>query len=135
MRIALSMLAGIALSGALFGLMLAGATGTPEHSYAKYDATGTYVCAQCGRQLFESSAKFASTTRWPSFRAAVDAAVATRPDHSYGLDRTEVVCAQCGLHLGHVFPDGRLTGDTSPDAGTRFCILSSSLAFRPAPAD
>lgn len=130
MRVVLSIGAGLVVSCALFGLILGQSAVRPATSYAKHHAHGTYVCSRCGEELFASEAKFDSTTRWPSFRSAVASAVTMRPDNSYGMRRVEVLCARCGAHLGHVFPDGRLTGDTAPDADMRYCILSESLDFR-----
>lgn len=100
-----------------------------ERSFAKHFEAGVYVCATCRQPLFESRAKFASTTRWPSFRAAVESSVAEREDRSEGLERTEILCRQCNAHLGHVFKDGERTGDEHPDAGLRYCVLSSALEF------
>lgn len=89
--------------------------------------TGTYVCRYCGLPLFRSSAKFDSGTGWPSFFAPYDTAhVRELRDTSYGMVRTEIVCARCGSHLGHVFPDG------PPPTGERHCLNSVSLAFVPA---
>jgi peptide-methionine (R)-S-oxide reductase len=67
---------------------------------------GTFVCAACGQPLFSSAAKYASGTGWPSFWAPLEGAVGTSIDHSFFMIRTEVHCARCGGHLGHVFPDG-----------------------------
>lgn len=69
-------------------------------------ADGTYLCKACGNPLFASGAKFDSGTGWPSFDQAIPGAVEERIDNTHGMHRTEVVCARCGSHLGHVFPDG-----------------------------
>jgi peptide-methionine (R)-S-oxide reductase len=85
---------------------------------------GVYCCRLCGLPLFRSSAKFDSGTGWPSFFATFDDAhVRTIRDTSYGMIRTEIVCARCGSHLGHVFPDG------PPPTGARHCLNSVSLSF------
>ena len=85
---------------------------------------GVYTCRLCGLPLFRSSHKFDSGTGWPSFFATYDDAhVRTIRDTSYGMVRTEIVCARCGSHLGHVFPDG------PPPTGARHCLNSVSLSF------
>jgi peptide-methionine (R)-S-oxide reductase len=86
---------------------------------------GTFVCAGCGNQLFESDTKFESGTGWPSFWAPLEQAVDTTVDNSYGMERTEVHCAQCGGHLGHVFPDG------PKPTGLRYCMNGAALQFDP----
>lgn len=87
---------------------------------------GTFACAACGHQLFSADTKFESCSGWPSFFAALDGAVATTEDKSHLMIRTEVHCANCGGHLGHVFPDG------PRPTGQRFCINGVSLRFSPA---
>ncbi len=87
---------------------------------------GVYSCRFCGLPLYRSSTKFDSGTGWPSFFAPYDAShVRTVRDTSYGMVRDEIVCARCGGHLGHVFPDG------PPPSGERHCLNSVSLGFTP----
>jgi peptide-methionine (R)-S-oxide reductase len=93
-------------------------------SYVFEKRDGTYRCAACGSALFSSDAKFDSASGWPSFTEPADRAnVELREDSSHGLLRTEVRCASCGGHLGHVFADG------PGESGERFCINSCSLAL------
>jgi peptide-methionine (R)-S-oxide reductase len=87
---------------------------------------GTYVCAACGLPLFDSETKFESGTGWPSYYQPIEpAAVGETVDRAYGMKRTEVHCARCGGHLGHVFEDG------PRPTGLRYCINSASLDFQP----
>jgi peptide-methionine (R)-S-oxide reductase len=87
---------------------------------------GTYVCAACCNPLFKSGEKFESGTGWPSFTKPIsDEALTEKRDTSYGMIRTEVLCARCDSHLGHVFPDG------PPPTGLRYCINSVSMKHIP----
>ena len=85
---------------------------------------GVYTCKVCGNQLFRSGAKFDSGTGWPSFDEAIPDAVVLREDKSYGMSRTEVTCARCGSHLGHLFDDG------PTETGKRYCLNSVCLELQ-----
>jgi peptide-methionine (R)-S-oxide reductase len=87
---------------------------------------GVFVCAACGLSLYSSEAKYESGTGWPSFHEPVEEGhVATAPDNTLFMRRTEVLCARCGGHLGHVFEDG------PPPTGLRYCMNGLALAFEP----
>ena len=86
---------------------------------------GAFRCAGCGALLFDSSTKYDSGSGWPSFYAPRDGAVGTSTDGSHGMTRTEVHCAKCQGHLGHVFPDG------PEPTGLRYCMNGGALKFEP----
>ena len=92
--------------------------------YDQHFEKGKYVCAGCGAQLFSSDSKFDAHCGWPSFDDAIPGSVEFHDDTSLGIKRTEVTCAHCGGHLGHVFSDG-----PPETTGKRFCINSVSLDF------
>ena len=89
----------------------------------KEHRTGMYQCAACGQTLFASDTKFDSGTGWPSFDKAIPGSVKLVDDSSHGMKRAEVVCSNCGSHLGHLFDDG------PTETGQRFCMNSVSLEF------
>ena len=86
---------------------------------------GAYTCRLCGLPLFKAGNKFESGTGWPSFTSPIEGAVDTTTDRTFGMTRTEVHCASCGGHLGHVFPDG------PRPTGQRFCMNGAALGFDP----
>ncbi|HTP81729.1 MAG TPA: peptide-methionine (R)-S-oxide reductase MsrB [Alphaproteobacteria bacterium] len=91
----------------------------------KEKRAGIFACAGCGQKLFDSETKFNSGTGWPSFFQPLDHAVGTTTDRSFFMTRTEVHCARCGGHLGHVFEDG------PEPTGLRYCMNGVSLKFEP----
>jgi peptide-methionine (R)-S-oxide reductase len=87
---------------------------------------GQFVCAGCGQALFDAATKYESGTGWPSFYAPIEGAVGTQVDRALFMVRTEVHCAKCGGHLGHVFPDG------PPPTGLRYCMNGAAMTFESA---
>ncbi|MDN5925966.1 MAG: peptide-methionine (R)-S-oxide reductase MsrB [Hyphomicrobiales bacterium] len=87
---------------------------------------GAFTCAGCGQKLFASTLKFESGTGWPSFNDPIEGSVETSTDRSWGMTRTEVHCANCGSHLGHIFEDG------PPPTGLRYCVNGVALDFHAA---
>lgn len=106
-----------------YSVLRKGGTEAPfSGEYAHTDAKGMFACKACGNQLFSSDAKFDSGSGWPSFDDALPGSIETKTDTSHGMVRTEVVCAKCGSHLGHLFDDG-----PSETTGKRYCINSVCL--------
>ena len=93
--------------------------------YTDTKTEGVYSCKACNAELFRSTEKFDSHCGWPSFDACEPGTIIERPDHSLGRVRTEILCANCGGHLGHVFEDG------PTDTGLRYCVNSLSIDFTP----
>lgn len=91
--------------------------------YNLHSEKGKYYCAACNALLFESEAKFDSGCGWPAFDKAVEGSIEYIKDTSYGMHRTEILCANCGSHLGHVFNDG------PTETGQRYCVNSLSMEF------
>ena len=104
-----------------------------QNEYWNHHEGGMYDCKVCGAHLFDSSRKYDSGTGWPSFDEALPGAVKYEKDISLGTERTEIVCANCGAHLGHVFDDGPKgpIDNGRIGSGKRFCTNSASLSFKP----
>lgn len=92
--------------------------------YVNHKQDGAYVCAACDNNIFDSDTKYDSNCGWPSFYDAKPRSVVLSPDNSHGMIRTEVTCAKCGGHLGHIFPDG------PKPTGQRYCINSLAIDFK-----
>ena len=115
------------LTPAQFNILRQNGTERPGSSaLLKESRNGTFVCAADGHPLFASSTKYDSRTGWPSFWRPLPGGVGTRTDWEVGYPRTEVHCARCGGHLGHVFDDG------PQPTGTRYCMNGDEMLFRPA---
>lgn len=95
-----------------------------DSGYTKHFEKGTYHCRACDLQLFESDSKYESHCGWPSFDDAIDGTIIFTPDNSHGMIRTEITCARCEGHLGHIFDDG-----PKETTGKRFCVNTSSIKF------
>jgi peptide-methionine (R)-S-oxide reductase len=112
------------LSAAQYDVLRNAGTETPYTSPLNDEhRNGTFRCAGCNSDLFASSTKFDSGTGWPSFWKPLDGAVIERPDNSLGVTRTEILCAHCGGHLGHVFDDG------PAPTGLRYCMNGVAMTF------
>ncbi len=98
--------------------------GTGKYTYHFED--GIYRCAACGAPLFKSGNKYESDCGWPSFDNAIEGAIIFQPDYSHNMVRTEIICANCGGHLGHIFDDG-----PRETTGKRYCVNSTSIEFEP----
>lgn len=104
--------------------------GTEAPHSGKYNLhfqNGAYHCAACEAELFEGNQKFESSCGWPSFDDAIEGSIEYVQDRSFGMVRTEILCANCGSHLGHVFDDG------PGESGTRYCVNSASIEFESEP--
>ena len=95
-----------------------------DHGYTNTFEKGTYFCAACNAQLFESGTKYESHCGWPSFDDAIKGAVNYKDDNTLGMIRTEITCAKCGGHLGHIFDDG-----PKETTGKRYCVNTTSIKF------
>ena len=115
------------LSDEQFYILRKGGTERPYSSpLNKEKRDGTFVCAADGNRLFSSKTKFESGTGWPSFYRPIEGGIVTRTDRTLGMSRTEVLCADCGGHLGHVFKDG------PKPTGLRYCMNGDAMSFTPA---
>jgi len=119
------------LTSEQFSVLRCSATEAPfTGKYWNNHAKGIYLCAGCGAPLFTSEAKFDSGSGWPSYFQPINgAAIREKVDSSHGMTRTEILCAKCGGHLGHVFRDG------PAPTGLRYCVNSAALDFKPATKD
>jgi peptide-methionine (R)-S-oxide reductase len=95
-----------------------------DYGYTNHFEKGTYVCAACGAQLFESNSKYQSDCGWPSFDDAIPGTIDLKRDLSLGMIRTEITCTKCDGHLGHIFDDG-----PKETTGKRYCVNTSSITF------
>ncbi len=95
-----------------------------DGGYTKHFEKGTYHCRACDLQLFESGSKYESHCGWPSFDDAIDGTIIFTPDYTHGMIRTEITCARCDGHLGHIFDDG-----PRETTGKRYCVNTSSIKF------
>lgn len=107
-----------------FVLREKGTDAAGDYGYTKHFEKGTYFCAACDAQLFESGSKYESHCGWPSFDDAIKGAVDFTADTSHGMVRTEITCTNCGGHLGHIFDDG-----PKETTGKRYCVNTSSISF------
>jgi peptide-methionine (R)-S-oxide reductase len=95
-----------------------------DYGYTNTFDKGSYFCAACNAQLFESGTKYESHCGWPSFDNAIKGAVNYKDDNTFGMVRTEITCAKCGGHLGHIFDDG-----PKETTGKRYCVNTTSIKF------
>ncbi len=107
-----------------FVLRQKGTDAPSEDGYTAHFEKGTYHCAACNAQLFESNSKFESHCGWPSFDDAIEGTVNYVSDKSHGMIRTEIICASCDSHLGHIFDDG-----PKETTGKRYCVNTTSIKF------